>query len=54
MEDLPQKAIRAVQRIVDDLKGRRELRQGWEEIDEDVQGEIMIEWVGIIVKDCGP
>jgi hypothetical protein len=54
MTDLPQKAIKAVERIVSDLGDRRGLRQEWDEIDEDVQGEIMLVWVGIIVEECGP
>jgi hypothetical protein len=54
VKDLPEKAIKAVERIIDDLTDRRGLREEWDEIDEDVQGEIMTVWVGIIVKECGP
>lgn len=54
MELLPEKAIKAVQAIVDDLTSRSGLDGAWDSIDEDLQGEIMVEWVGIIVKECGP
>jgi hypothetical protein len=53
MTGLPEKAIRAVELIVDDLTARRGLRQEWEEIDEDMQGKIMLQWVAIIVRECG-
>jgi hypothetical protein len=33
---------------------RRGLREEWKQIDEDLQGEIMTEWVRIIVEECGP
>lgn len=52
--ELPQKAIKAVERIVIDIQDRHGLRQEWDEIDEGVQGEIMVAWVGIIVEECGP
>jgi hypothetical protein len=54
MKDLPEKAIKAVERIVRDIEGRKGLGNEWEEIDEDIRGEIMAEWMGIIVKECGP
>jgi len=36
--------------IVSDLTGRRGLRQEWEGIDDDIQEEIMDEWLEIIEK----
>lgn len=37
-----------VQAIVDDLTGRRGLRQEWEQIDDDVRVEIFEEWTWIV------
>lgn len=48
----PENAIKAVECIVRDIKDRRGLRQEWEEIDEDIQGEIMVEWMAIILREC--
>lgn len=54
MTDLPEKAIKAVNAIVEDICDRRGIGNEWEAIDEDTQGEIMTAWVGIIVEECGP
>ena len=45
-----EKASQIVDKIIRDLKGRKVLRQEWEEIDSDIQQEIRDEWIGIVVK----
>lgn len=37
-----------VARIVDDLSDRRGLRQAWDEIDEEIRDEIILEWIAIV------
>jgi len=34
--------------IIHDLTDRRGLRQGWDEIDDDIQDEIIDKWIGIV------
>jgi len=46
----PEQAINAVNAIVRDLSDRRGLRQEWEQIDDETQGEIKIRWVEIIME----
>lgn len=41
-------ATKAVRRLLDDLTDRRGLRQAWDEIDEEIQGEIEVRWAEII------
>jgi len=53
MKDLPEKAIKAVNAIVEDITDRRGLGNEWEAIDEDTQGEIITAWVAIIVREIG-
>ena len=43
-------AEEAVKEIVNDFLGRQGLRQGWEDIDEGIQTEIMSRWSEIIVE----
>jgi hypothetical protein len=47
---LAERAARAVNAIVEDLSDRRGLRQEWENIDEDVQIDIKLQWSKIIAK----
>lgn len=54
MKDLPERAIKAVNAIIDDITSRSGLGNEWEAIDEGVQGEIITAWVGIIVREVGP
>lgn len=54
MKDLPERAIKAVNAIVDDITDRKGLGNEWEALDEDIQGEIIATWVAIIVKEVGP
>lgn len=42
------KAMKAVNAIIEDLSDRRGLRQEWESIDNDIQQEIREEWAGLI------
>jgi hypothetical protein len=51
---LPERAIRTVECIVRDLNTRSGLQNAWDDIDEDTQGEIMVEWVAIILRELGP
>lgn len=44
---LPEKIV---QDIIADIKDRRGLKHEWDSIDEDIQREIVIKWVGIINK----
>lgn len=53
MNDLPEKAIKAVNAIVDDITDRSGIGNEWEAIDEKTQGDIIATWVGIIVKEVG-
>lgn len=43
--------VRAVGRIVEDLSGRKGLRQEWEQIDEEIQAEIEESWRAIIGEE---
>ena len=43
-----------VRDILDDLTDRRGLRQEWEQIDDDIQGEIIEVWNKIVEKHFGP
>lgn len=47
----PEQAEKIVDAIVDDLTGRRGLRQEWEGIDEDIQQEIKAEWRELVLKN---
>jgi hypothetical protein len=40
----------AVRGIIKDLNDRRGLRQEWEQIDEEVQGEIQDVWVAYVLE----
>lgn len=42
---------RAVDQIINDLTGRRALRQAWDEIDNDIQAEIRAQW-SILIADA--
>lgn len=50
----PEQAINAVNTIIDDLTDRRGLRHAWDEIDEDIKGEIQIEWMRLILEAVKP
>jgi len=54
MESLPEKAIKAVNAIVEDITDRSGIGNEWEGMDEETQGEIIATWVGIIVREVGP
>jgi hypothetical protein len=41
-------AKRIVRRIVDDFTGRSGMRQVWDQIDDDVKGQIQAAWVAIV------
>ena len=43
---------KAVDEIIDDLKGRGGLCHVWDQIDEDIQEEIKEEWAEILNKNC--
>lgn len=38
-------------RILQDMTDRRGLRQEWEQIDDDIQEEIIEEWIGLIAAE---
>ena len=43
-----EKAMKAVDKIVEDLTDRRGLRQEWENIDDEIQAEIKTAWAQAI------
>jgi hypothetical protein len=47
-ERCAEESLSAVENIVEDLSDRRGLRQGWEQIDDEIQSEIKQVWAGII------
>ncbi len=44
------KAIESVQKIVEDIKDRRGLRQEWSQIDDDLKNKIKTKWTMIILN----
>lgn len=46
-----QDARRAVDELLEDLNDRRGLRQEWEAIDSDIQGEIVEAWTEIVFRN---
>lgn len=49
-EKHPDKAKNILFAIVNDFTDRRGLRHEWEQIDNDIQNEVLVEWLGIIEK----
>ena len=47
----PTKAKRLLFSIVEDFTDRRGLRQEWEKIDDDIQEEILQEWLDMIERE---
>lgn len=47
-----QAATKIVDDIVADFTDRRGLRQAWEDLDEDIQKEIINEWLDIATRCC--
>ena len=45
------KATLIVEAIINDLCGRRGLRQEWEAIDEEIQQELKQEWVDLVIAE---
>ena len=45
-----QKSKLIVKQIINDFTGRKGLRQGWDEIDDDIQSEIIEQWESITLK----